>query len=111
MLILHFSFTKSDSGEKYLREKVTRLHFLSALFEEAYRYLQNHLTASILGVCVYTMPFCRDFQLDSAAIARMKHVLNDCRIDGGALVVAPEHRGNVFFHLLLVLPNEYGHVR
>lgn len=71
---------------------VTRLHFLSALFEEAYHYLQNHLTASLLAINIYTMPFCRDIQLDTASIDRMKNALNDCQVDGGALVVAPEHR-------------------
>ena len=84
MLVMYFSFKK--------KEKVTRLHFLSALFEEAYHYLQNHLTASILSIKIYTMPFCRDFQLDAPSIGRMKNVLDDCQMDGGALVIAPEHR-------------------
>ncbi|KAL7553023.1 hypothetical protein ACHAWF_016264 [Thalassiosira exigua] len=85
MLVLYFSFHNQG-------EKVTRLHFLSALFEEAYKYLQNHLCASILGIKIYSMPFCRDFQLDGSSIATMKNAIDDCRIDGGALVVAPEHR-------------------
>jgi hypothetical protein len=38
------------------------------------------------------MPFCRDFQVDQAAIIRMNNAIQDCRLDGGALVVAPEHR-------------------
>lgn len=92
MLVLYQSFKRKSEGGEFLREKVTRLNFLSALFEEAYRYLQNHLTASILAVNIYTMPFCRDFQLNLASIERMKNALDNCQIDGGALVVAPEHR-------------------
>ena len=92
MLVLHFSLHKCNTGGKYVREKVTRLNFLSALFEEAYKYLQDNLCASILGIKIYTMPFCRDFKLDAKSIATMKSAINDCRIDGGALVVAPEHR-------------------
>ena len=92
MLVLYHSFKRKSEGGEFLREKVTRLNFLSALFEEAYRYLQNHLTASILAVNIYTMPFCRDFQLNLASIEKMKNALDNCQIDGGALVVAPEHR-------------------
>ncbi|KAL3804145.1 hypothetical protein HJC23_013664 [Cyclotella cryptica] len=91
MLVLYFSFAKS-SAKGHHRDKITRLNFLSALYEEAYRYLQNHLTASILGVNVYTMPFCRELQLDLAAIERIKNAMDNCCAEGGALVVAPEHR-------------------
>ena len=91
MLVLYFSFRKGALGG-YSREKITRLHFLSALMNEAYTYLQNHLMASILGVKIYLMPFCRDVQLDVNAINMMKNALNDCKRCGGALVVAPEHR-------------------
>ena len=38
------------------------------------------------------MPFCRDVTLDSNSVATMKSAIDDCRIGGGALVVAPEHR-------------------
>jgi hypothetical protein len=71
---------------------VPRLHFLSALFEEAYKYLQNYLTASILGIKIYTIPFYRDSTLDLKSVATMKCAIDDCRMGGGALVVAPEHR-------------------
>lgn len=91
MLVLHFSFAKASSGGR-ISDKVTRLNFLSALFEEAYRYLQNNLTASILNVNVYSMPFCRDVQLKASDLERMKRTLDDCLAEGGALVVAPEHR-------------------
>ena len=93
MLVLHRSFHKDNSEkQQYARSKVTRLHFLSALFQEAYTYLHNNLSASILGVKIYTMPFCRDFPLDLSSVATMKSAIDDCRICGGALVVAPEHR-------------------
>eukprot|EP00956_Cyclotella_meneghiniana_P007278 scaffold9913_cov36-Cyclotella_meneghiniana.AAC.17 len=90
MLVLYHSFKGKSKGGPV--EKITRLNFLSALFEEAYRYLQNHLTASVLAVNIYAMPFCRDFQLNIASIERMENALENCLIDGGALVVAPEHR-------------------
>ena len=93
MLVLHCSFQRDNSlSQQYVRNKVPRLHFLSALFEEAYKYLQNHLSASILGIKIYTLPFCRDFTLDLKSIATMKSAIDDCRVGGGALVVAPEHR-------------------
>ena len=91
MLVMYFSLKNGVNGH-YSREKITRLHFLSALINEAYNYLQNHLTASILGVNIYLMPFCRDVQLNTNSINMIKNVLNDCRVNGGALVVAPEHR-------------------
>jgi hypothetical protein len=55
-------------------------------------YLQNHLSASILGVKIYTMPFCRDFKIDFSSVATVKSAIDDCHIGGGALVIAPEHR-------------------
>ena len=91
MMILHYSFGNCVNG-RYSRERITRLHFLSALLNEAYSYLQNHLTASVLGVKIYLTPFCRDVQLNVDSIKVMKNALDDCKIDGGALVVAPEHR-------------------
>ena len=92
MLVLHYAFQKCDSDGKSIRDKITRLHFLSALFEEAYKYLQNHLCASILCIRIYTMPFCRDVNLDMASIDKMKNAINDCLVCGGAFIVAPEHR-------------------
>ena len=102
MLVLYCSFHKDNYAglqnvivkqqNVLLQGRVPRIHFLSALFDEAYKYLQNHLTASILGVKIYTMPFCRDFTLDIRSVATMKSVIDDCRSDGGALVLAPEHR-------------------
>ena len=91
MLVLYFSLRNGSNGCD-CREKITRLHFLSALMNEAYTYLQNHLMASILGVRIYLMPFCRDVQLDANSIEMMKNALDDCKTNGGALVVAPEHR-------------------
>jgi len=93
MLVLHCSFQRDNSAaQQYVRNKVPRLHFLSALFEEAYKYLQNYLSASILGIKIYTIPFCRDVTLDLKSVATMKGAIDDCRMCGGALVVAPEHR-------------------
>ena len=93
MLVLHCSFQRDNSAaQQYVRNKVPRLHFLSALFEEAYKYLQNYLTASILGIKIYTIPFYRDVTLDLKSVATMKCAIDDCRMGGGALVVAPEHR-------------------
>ena len=92
MLVLHFAFHKCNTGRKYVRDKVTRLNFLSTLFEEVYKYLQDSLCASILGIKIYTMPFCRDFKLDATSIATMKYEINLYRLDGDALVVAPAYR-------------------
>lgn len=93
MLVLHSLFQLDNSAAQlYVRNEVPRLHFLSALFEEAYKYLQNYLSASILGIKIYTIPFCRDITLDLKSVATMKCAIDDCRLGGGALVVAPEHR-------------------
>ena len=93
MLVLHSSFQRDNSAaQQYVRNEVPRLHFLSALFEEAYKYLQNYFSASILGIKIYTIPFCRDVTLDLKSVATMKCAIDDCRMGGGALVVAPEYR-------------------
>jgi hypothetical protein len=92
MLVLHCSFQRDNSAtQQYIRNMVPRLHFLSALFNEAYKYLQNHLSASILCIKIYTMPCCRDVTLVLQSVATMKSVIDDCQMGGGALVVAPEH--------------------
>jgi len=91
MLILHSSFHKCNTGV-CVRNKVTRLNFLSPLLQEAYKYLHDNLCASVLGIKIYQMPFCRDIKLDVSSIATMKDAINECRLNGGAIVVAPEHR-------------------
>ena len=91
MLVMYYSFHKDKAGN-YLRDKATRLNFLSALYEEAYSYLCNQLCASILGIRIYALPFCRDFKLDVSSISTMIMAIESCCSEGGVLVVAPEHR-------------------
>ncbi|EJK67911.1 hypothetical protein THAOC_10982 [Thalassiosira oceanica] len=85
MLVMFYSFKKS-------RDAVTRLHFLSALYEEAFGYFSNHLCASILRIKICSMPFCRDVALSAELIADMKFAIETCLLEGGAIVMAPEHR-------------------
>lgn len=84
MLAIHWCFGH--------RDMITRLNFLSPLFMEAYSYLHNHLCASILGIKLYALPFCRDVELDEDKIQTMALIIGECKREGGIFVVAPEHR-------------------
>ncbi|KAG2494612.1 hypothetical protein HYH03_007377 [Edaphochlamys debaryana] len=72
--------------------RVVRLNFLSVLLDEAYGHLHAHLTASVLGRKLFTLPFHRDVELTEARVQAMASAMRHCRQDGGLVLVAPEHR-------------------
>ena len=82
MLILHYSESK---------KVVLRLFILSQLIDEGYDFLHRYLTATILEVKLFRMPFCRDVQLNNENVQMLQRTMQLCRRAGGALVVAPEH--------------------
>ncbi|KAG2492072.1 hypothetical protein HYH03_009568 [Edaphochlamys debaryana] len=72
--------------------RVVRLNFLSTLLDEAYGHLHAHLTASVLGRKLFTLPFHRDVELTEARVHAMASAIRHCQQDGGLVLVAPEHR-------------------
>ncbi|KAG2492053.1 hypothetical protein HYH03_009551 [Edaphochlamys debaryana] len=72
--------------------RMVRLNFLSVLLDEAYGHLHTHLTASVLGRKLFTLPFHRDVELTEARVQAMASAMRHCQQDGGLVLVAPEHR-------------------
>jgi hypothetical protein len=56
-----------------------RLNFLSSMLPEAYDHLQQHLTASVLGVKLLLLPFHRDVALTPAAARAMRAAVSHCQ--------------------------------
>jgi hypothetical protein len=59
-----------------------RLHFLSKLLPEAHAHLAQTLTASVLGVKLFTLPFHRRIKLeqqDVRAMRAMRAALHYCQ--------------------------------
>jgi hypothetical protein len=81
MILLHWS-----------KVKMCRLTFLSPLIQEAYEFLHQHMCASFHLTRFYQLPFNRDIELDEQKVTLMLRVLNQCRLSGGVIVLAPEHR-------------------
>jgi Protein of unknown function (DUF3638)/Protein of unknown function (DUF3645) len=72
--------------------RLPRVHILSSLFSEATDTYGEQLTSSLAGLKVFLMPFCRDVKLDDYRICAMARLVEQCRLDRGVFVVAPEHR-------------------
>ena len=84
MLLLHWHFGQ--------RDKVVRLHVLSALYSEAYEFIHFTCCASVLSIKLYMLPFCRENELDEHRIRVIRSVINHCQMEGGAFIIEPEHR-------------------
>eukprot|EP00775_Hariotina_reticulata_P004976 gene4976-5218_t len=82
MLALHWADGK----------RVVRLNFLSKLLPEAQAHLAQVLTASVLGVKLFNMPFHRHIKITIKDVRVMRAALLYCQQVGGLLLVAPEHR-------------------
>lgn len=91
LLLLHWA-----KPSRHRDAAVVRLHFLRALIDEAYQFLHNTLTGSILGRPLYVMPFHRDVQLTLENVRSMRGCFERCRNEGGALLVAPEHGHSLY---------------
>jgi hypothetical protein len=68
------------------RDQLVRAIFLSNILREAVTFLQGVLTASVLRVRLFRMPFCRDIDMDKKKLIRMKHFCIDARNIGGLQV-------------------------
>ena len=84
MLILHGTFLNKDN--------VCRIHILSPLFDEAYEFLHRTLCASVLNKRIFTLPFSRDVKLTFEHVCRMQSAIEECIVEGGFMIVKPEHR-------------------
>ena len=72
---------------------LVRMHFLSQLLGEAYLFLHRHLTASLMNRRLCLLPFDREKKLTNIHdVQRMYEGLLRCERNGGAVLVAPEHR-------------------
>lgn len=56
-----------------------RLNFLSPLLSMSYQHLHNTLTASVLNVKLFTMPFHRDVQVTEQGAQAMLGALAYCQ--------------------------------
>ncbi|CAM9434131.1 unnamed protein product, partial [Hapterophycus canaliculatus] len=93
LLLLHWAVPSQDAA-------VVRLHFLRSLIGEAYEFLHQALTGSVLRRRLFLMPFDRDVQLTLEGAQAMRGAVERCRDDGGALLVAPEHRQSLYLKKL-----------
>ena len=84
MLVLHWSFFGASGA--------IRLHFLSALFHEAFGVLHDRLCASSFGLKLFRLPFHRQVELSGDKVAAIRDTLLHCRRVNGLVLVAPEHR-------------------
>jgi hypothetical protein len=73
------------------KEKVLRLHFLSAIINEPLDYFQRYLTASIFRIPLFNQPFNRSIQLTERAVSCMQASWHLCRRHRGVQILAPEH--------------------
>ena len=91
LLLLHWA-----KPSRHPDAAVVRLHFLDALLGEAFHFLHRTLTASLLERPIFVMPFHRDIQLTEEGARAMRGCLERCRREGGAVLVAPEHRHSLY---------------
>eukprot|EP00775_Hariotina_reticulata_P001980 gene1980-2302_t len=82
MLALHWADGK----------RLVRLSYLSKLLPDAQAHLAQVLTANVLGVKLFNMPFNRQVQIRAGDLQVMQAALQYCQQVGGLLLVAPEHR-------------------
>jgi hypothetical protein len=71
---------------------LVRLHVLLPLLGEFYHYIHRRLTASLLQVRIFLLPFYRDVQLDDINAKKMLECLVRCKRSRGVILVASEHR-------------------
>ncbi|GFH58370.1 hypothetical protein CTEN210_14846 [Chaetoceros tenuissimus] len=85
MLVLYFA----HQGKF---DRIPRLHILNTLLGEFCEYFESALSASVMNIKLYTMPFRRDVEINESTISSMQDLVNRCMSDRGCLIVAPEHR-------------------
>ena len=72
--------------------RLVRLNFLSQLLPEAFDFLHEHLTGSVLGTKLFVLPFHRDVEVTPQAAGRLLAAAAFCQSEGGAVFMTPESR-------------------
>jgi len=85
LLILHWIFHDKNAG-------IPCVYILSSLLSEAREYFNQQLTASIMQIKLFQIPFCRDIQIFFRELHYLKSMLDLCSSGSGFLLTAPEHR-------------------
>jgi hypothetical protein len=75
---------------------IPRIHFLTALLSEGFAHIHEFLTASVLNVKLFCLPFSREVELDIDKVNAIHNTLIACRQERGAVVIAPEHRLSLY---------------
>ena len=91
LLLLHWAQPSRNADAA-----VERLHFLDALLGEAFHFSHRTLTASLLERPFFVMPFHRGVQLTEEGARVTRGCFERCRREGGAVLVAPEHRHSLY---------------
>jgi hypothetical protein len=71
---------------------IPRIYFLTALLSEGFAHIHEFLTASVLNVKLFCLPFNRDVDLDMNRVYALHNTFAACKQEKGVVVVAPEHR-------------------
>ena len=88
MLILHWTRRDLDGQPGEL----VRLHLLQHLIPEAFDFLHEHLTGSVLQTKLFRLSFQRDVPLTPARAALLPALAAYCRREAGAVLMSPESR-------------------
>ncbi|KAI8839984.1 hypothetical protein BJ741DRAFT_677323 [Chytriomyces cf. hyalinus JEL632] len=73
-------------------KSLPRVTVLNPLLNEVFGHMQSVLTASILGLRIFQMPFHRQIGLDQVKIRKMIEFATLVRSAGGFLITTPEHQ-------------------
>ena len=73
-------------------ERLVRLNFLSQLLPEAFDFLHEHLTGSVLRTKLFVLPFHRDVVVTPQRGAALLAAASFCQNEGGAVFMTPESR-------------------
>ena len=92
MLILHAHFAKSGGPAAVDKNPVLRINILNHLFSEAFDYFHEHLTAGIMHVKFFQMPFDRDVSFTPQQIDNLLEQARYCQREAGVFLVTPESR-------------------
>ena len=72
--------------------RLVRLNFLPQLLPEAFDFLHEHLTGSVLGTKLFVLPFHRDVEVTPQRGRSLLAAAAFCQSEGGAVFMTPESR-------------------
>jgi Protein of unknown function (DUF3638) len=75
--------------------ELTRLNVLPSILHEAIDFYRNVLVASLQGIKLFSLPFQRDFPLETDEALVLTDELTTCKRHNGFLVVTPQHRNSL----------------